>query len=169
MKMLDVLTKNTSLFDAAATFLNRDATHEDIASAGNKCLVVLYGGGEDDSVHALRYLTFVRSAASAKVHLARLPPTEEADAQHSDRTFHQVQKWLGVNLEPTNWGWKSSHQGLIPVMSTKEPAPLTLLMQLQERLHRKKLHVPESRAETFCPLQVLIGEDVQLSTVVDHG
>uniref|UniRef100_A0A8D9A105 Uncharacterized protein n=1 Tax=Cacopsylla melanoneura TaxID=428564 RepID=A0A8D9A105_9HEMI len=127
MKMLDVLTKNPSLFDAAATFLNRDATHEDIASAGNKCLVVLYGGGEDDSVHALRYLTFVRSAASAKVHLARLPPTEEAAAQHSYRTFHQVQKWLGVNLEPTNWGWKSSHQGLIPVMSTKEPAPLTLL------------------------------------------
>uniref|UniRef100_A0A8D8RS01 Uncharacterized protein n=1 Tax=Cacopsylla melanoneura TaxID=428564 RepID=A0A8D8RS01_9HEMI len=61
------------------------------------------------------------------LHLARLPPTEEAAAQHSYRTFHQVQKWLGVNLEPTNWGWKSSHQGLIPVMSTKEPAPLTLL------------------------------------------
>ena len=92
MKMLYVLSKQPDLLEVATTFLNYDATHEEIASAGNKCLVALYGGGEDDSLNALRYGIFLRSAANAKVHLARLPPTEEADGQHSYRTYHQVQK-----------------------------------------------------------------------------
>lgn len=127
MKMLCVLSKQQHLLEAAITFLNHDATHEEIASAGNKCLVALYGGGEDDSLNALRYGIFLRSAANAKVHLARLPPTEEAAAQHSYRTYHQVQMWLGVEKEPTNWGWTTNQQGLTPVTTTKEPAPLTLL------------------------------------------
>src|ERR1700761_7119678 len=69
MKMLYVLSKQPDLLEVATTFLNYDATHEEIASAGNKCLVALYGGGEDDPLNALRYGIFLRSAANAKVHL----------------------------------------------------------------------------------------------------
>ena len=127
IKLWYVLSKQQHLLDAATTFLKNDATHEEIASAGNKCLVALYGGGEDDSLHSLRYGIFLRSAANTKINLARLPPTEEAAAQHAYRTYHQVQKWLGLEKEPTSWGWTKSQQGLIPVTSTKEPAPLTLL------------------------------------------
>lgn len=129
-KLLSVLSKQPDLLDAATTFLNNNATPEEIASAGNKYFVALYGGGKDDSLHALRYGIFVRSAASAKANLARLPPTEEAAAQHSYRTYHQVQQWLGVEKDPTEWGWTRSQEGLTAVASTKEPAPQTLLKLL---------------------------------------
>ncbi len=61
-----------------------------LGSAGNKLLVALYGGRDDSILHDLRYEIFVRSAANAKDHLGRLPPTKEAAAQHSYRTYHQV-------------------------------------------------------------------------------
>lgn len=38
---------------------------------------------------------FVKTAAFAKVDLARLPPTEDGATLHAYRTYHQVQKWLG--------------------------------------------------------------------------
>lgn len=127
IKMLDVLQKHPWLIDVATIFLQPEVTHEEIGSAGNKLLVALYGGGVTSTLHTLRYEIFVRSAASAKIHLARLPPTEEAAAQHAYRTYHQVQKWLGVDKDPTKWGWTSNQQELFPVACVKDPAPQTLL------------------------------------------
>lgn len=54
---------------------------------------------------------FVWSAANAKVHLDRLHPTEEAAAWHSYRTYHQVQKYLAVQKERTNWGRTGASSG----------------------------------------------------------
>lgn len=39
----------------------------------------------------------------------------------------QVQKWLGNEKNPLDWGWIRSTQGLIPQLMTKPPAPQPLL------------------------------------------
>ena len=127
-KLWSVLQKNHHLVDLATVFLLPDASHEAIARAGEKCLVALYGGDDNhDSLHGLRYQLFVKTAANAKVNLARLPPTEEAARYHAYRTYHQVQKWLGVEKEASDWGWTRSQQGLTPITTKSEPAPQTLL------------------------------------------
>lgn len=46
---------------------------------------------------------------------------------HSWRAYHQVQKWLGVNKNPCDWGWATSEQGLMPITMTAKPAPQSLL------------------------------------------
>lgn len=106
-------------------------SHEAIAKAGEKCFVALYGGDfKKDTLNSLRYQLFVKCAANAKINLARLPPTEEAASHHSYRTYHQVQKWLGTNKSPTEWGWKLDDQGIIPVTATTDPAPALLLRMI---------------------------------------
>ena len=62
-----------------------------------------------------------------KFTLASLPPTDAAARFHSLRTYHQVQKWLGNDLSPTNWGWNATTKGLVPVTTDKDPAPPDLL------------------------------------------
>ena len=38
-----------------------------------------------------------------------------------------VQKWLGNDLPPTQWGWKVTSKGLEPITTDKDPAPQELL------------------------------------------
>ena len=59
--------------------------------------------------------------------LASLPPTDAAARFHSLHTYLQVQKWLGIDLPPTEWGWKMTGNGLAPITTDKDPAPLDLL------------------------------------------
>lgn len=123
--------KRQDLVDLATIFLQPDATQENIAEAGEKCLVALYGGvASTQTLHDLRFTLFVKTAANAKTNLARLPPTTEASAFHAFRTYHQVQKWLGVEKDPTEWGWEISTRGLIPITTNKEPAPAQLLKMI---------------------------------------
>lgn len=127
-KLWGQFQKRQELVDLAAIFLLADATHESIAKAGEKCLVALYGGDPaTQRLHELRFQLFVKAATNAKVNLARLPPTTAASSFHAFRTYHQVQKWLGVEKDPTDWGWKTSPCGLIPIATDKEPAPSQLL------------------------------------------
>ena len=35
-----------------------------------------------------------------------LPPTSSAVSQHSLKVYHQVQAWLGNDLDPEGYGWK---------------------------------------------------------------
>ena len=88
----------------------------------------MYGGDFlTDTLNSLRYKLFVTSAANTKINLARLPPTEDAARHHAYRTYHQVQKWLGVNKNPTDWGWKLDDQGLTPITITMDPAPQLMI------------------------------------------
>ncbi|KAL1446643.1 hypothetical protein WDU94_013906 [Cyamophila willieti] len=88
----------------------------------------LYGGDiTKDTLDYLRYKSFITSTS---INLARLPPTEDAAGHHAARCYFQVQKWRGVNLNPTDWGWKLSSQGLIPITTTMDAAPPTLLRKI---------------------------------------
>ncbi|GBP25753.1 hypothetical protein EVAR_12233_1 [Eumeta japonica] len=83
--------------------------------------------------------------------MARLPPTEEAAIQHVYRAYHQVQNWLGVDKNLTNWGWTSNEQGLFPVTYLKDTAPQTLLKFVScmccKECNGRGRKVPENRAK----------------------
>ncbi|CAH1100496.1 unnamed protein product [Psylliodes chrysocephalus] len=49
--------------------------------------------------------------------------TKDVTGHHAARCYLQVQKWQGVNLNPTDWGWKQSSQGLTPIPTTMDQAP----------------------------------------------
>jgi hypothetical protein len=84
----------------------------------------------NENLNGLRYIHFVKSAATVKVILAPLPPTTEAAKYHAYRTYHQVQKWLGVKNKATDWGWEMTATGLVPITTDLEPAPQSLLRMI---------------------------------------
>lgn len=129
MKWCNILKKTPDWIDLANIFLDPNANKEDVGNAGEKILMNLYGG-DVGTLNTLRYSAFVKSAVTVKVNLARLPPTTDAAKYHSWRTYHQLQKWLGVEKNPCDWGWETSEQGLMPVTMCAEPAPQTLLKMM---------------------------------------
>lgn len=72
----------------------------------------------------------MKSAASSKINLARLPPTTEAAQHHALRVYHQVQKWIGLEKDPSDYGWAFGEKGLMPIRMLADPAPQSLLRML---------------------------------------
>lgn len=79
------------------------------------------------SLNQYRFQSFTRSVANMKPEISSLPPTENAAKQHSRRTYHQVQQWLGNELPPQEWGWKRVGDTLVPITTEDLPAPEDLL------------------------------------------
>lgn len=65
--------------------------------------------------------------AKNSFNLRSLPPTRDGAKQHTYRVYHQIQKWGDIHLEPTEWGWKRTVNGLLPVTTEKPAAPPALL------------------------------------------
>ncbi|GBM50045.1 hypothetical protein AVEN_90783-1, partial [Araneus ventricosus] len=127
-KFINLFLKHEELLNRAATFLNPQATTEQVTEAGENVLVALYGGDPaTQNLDALRYHSFVKAAAKTKFNLARLPPTTDAGQLHAMRSYHQVQTWLGNEKDPLKWGWMHTPSGLFPKKSEKDPAPESLL------------------------------------------
>lgn len=133
LKVTTLSKKFENLEIAIDTFVNRNSDPDSIDAAGEKVLVALYGGKTEDSLNKLRYDGFSRSITKSKFNLASLPPTKAAARQHSLRTFHQVQHWMGNDLQAESWGWKHGSQGLTPILTLQDPAPKELLEFVQCR------------------------------------
>ena len=125
MKFAKLMEKDSDLVQVARTFTSGSASAEEIASAGEKFLARLYSSSTsgEESPNQMRYTIFSKSLSKLGFELASLPPTKSAAHQHSLRTYHQVQKWLGWEKDPLEWGWKPSPDGIIPITTTMEPAP----------------------------------------------
>ncbi|GBM17076.1 hypothetical protein AVEN_107517-1 [Araneus ventricosus] len=127
-KFISLFLKHEEILNRAATFLNSQATTEQVTEAGEYVLVALYGGDPaTQNLDELRYHSFVKAAAKTKFNLARLPPTTDAAQLHAMRSYHQVQTWLGNEKDPLKWGWMHTPSGLFPKKSEKDPAPESLL------------------------------------------
>lgn len=74
-----------------------------------------------------RFHCFEKATTKNSMNLASLPPTRKAAREHSFRVYHQMQIWLGNQLPPTNWGWKQTSNGLLPITTTHSPVPEALL------------------------------------------
>jgi len=138
-KICSTYMKNTALSAVVAPFLTSNATTQQIKDAGEKFLVVVYGGNIDnDNLGDLRYRLFTRSVTNAILELARLPPTRDAANYHSLRTYQQVQAWLGNELRPSVWGWSLTTRGVLPIPTTKNAAPdnINCFLQVQQNSSR---------------------------------
>ena len=56
-----------------------------------------------------------------------LPPTQDAAKYHSLRTFHQVQTWMGRDLNPEDWGFKMVKGSWTPIRMSNTPGSGDLL------------------------------------------
>ncbi|GBN93925.1 hypothetical protein AVEN_97861-1 [Araneus ventricosus] len=127
-KFISLFLKHEELLNRAATFLNPQATTEQVTEAGEKCsCCFVWGDPATENLDELRYHSFVKAAAKTKFNLARLPPTTAAAELHAMRGYHQVQTWLGNEKDPLKWGWMHTPSGLFPKKSEKDPAPESLL------------------------------------------
>ena len=127
-----ILEEKQELLDI---FCSSSSTDKDIVSAGEKLVVLLYGGG-DYSLDDLRYKKYkeqlYKSGCIQKdVDPRRLPPTSSSAKYHSLRVFHQVQEWLGNNLDPLLYGWERRELKLSPKTSDMGIAPEGALKMLK--------------------------------------
>lgn len=127
LKFVNLLEKHEELQELAAVFKKPHADPTEIAEAGKAFILQLYGNKECKSLGDLRYQCFVKTLSRSTFTLSSLPPTDAAARFHSLRTYLQVQKWLGIDLPPTDWGWKKTENGLAPIATNKDPAPPDLL------------------------------------------
>ena len=115
---------------AAQVFL-QEVSLETVQSAGEKALVMMYGGNPSESLDALRYRLFCSKVAveTTFVQVHTLPPTSVVTRFHSLRVYLQVQEWLGncQMVEPKQCGWKLEHGRLVPVPTDIPAAPSDLL------------------------------------------
>lgn len=127
LKFVNLLEKHEELQELVALFKKPHVDPAKIAEAGRSFIFRLYGNRECESLGDLRYQCFAKSLSKSTFTLASLPPTDAAARFHSLRTYLQVQKWLGIDLSPTDWGWKMTGSGLAPITTNKDPAPPDLL------------------------------------------
>ncbi|GBM47599.1 hypothetical protein AVEN_77038-1 [Araneus ventricosus] len=122
-KFMNILN-STELQKVVNIFRDENTCPDDIDEAGQKILMVLYGG---KTVKELRSKLFQKSLIKNNFNLASPPPTTAAACEHSVRAYLQVQLWSGFAKSPLDWGWKETKHGLFPVTTHKEPAPPAFL------------------------------------------
>ena len=128
VKFLKTLSTNLDLESYITKFTDPSAHPKEITAVGEKFLIALYGGNHPTTtLYKVRYKQYVTSAYKASANTASIPPTEAAAQQHAFRVFHQVQQWIGNYLDPEQWGWKLTENGLVPITTLKPPAPERLL------------------------------------------
>ncbi|GBM71018.1 hypothetical protein AVEN_56658-1 [Araneus ventricosus] len=122
--------KPRHLEEKIQVFFNSEATIDQVAKAGETFLIHLYRGNPRTSAcdfNHLRNTLFTQSATKARSTPARLPPTVDAAPFHALRSYLQIQKWLGHEKNPLEWGWVPTRFGLSPRKMERDAAPESLL------------------------------------------
>ena len=93
--------KSAAFFAEAKKFLLPDIEQKAIELAGEKVLVEVYGGRQQDTINKLRYVKYNQKLASCSTALqpCNLPPTSAAAKFHIQRTYYQVQEWINLDTE----------------------------------------------------------------------
>lgn len=133
LKYFGLLDRKRPFLNQIMEFYNPNASRENLIKAGTDIVKNLYAPclqetkDEEISLKKLRYLCYRKRTDKSSFNLAALPPTDESAEQHFYRTYYQVQLWMGNDLDPLQWGWKNTVNGLFPVETTKEPLPENFL------------------------------------------
>ena len=123
--------------DLSGVFYNSDSIINEIISAGEKIIMELYTEAKKcGDLNSLRSFLFKkqlqkRGLIQKKVDIRRLPPSSSAAGYHSLRVYHQIQEWLGNNLDPLQYGWKISEDRITPVTTDLPLAPENLLHRIK--------------------------------------
>ncbi|GBN66090.1 hypothetical protein AVEN_80520-1 [Araneus ventricosus] len=108
--------------------MSKQAQPDRLVDAGQRLLVALYGGKDDDTLNGLIFQLFTKSLVKENFNLASLPPTLEALRKHCVSTYLRIQMWLGQVMNPLKWGWQNTKHGLHLITTIKTSATLLLLM-----------------------------------------
>lgn len=135
LKAYKILDKDKELRKSVSIFYKENASKKELVKVGEKFIMALYGGAvknlKAENLDELRFKIYTQKitvvALDSKFDLSSLPPTTAAATQHIFRVYHQIQTWLGFHLDPTAWGWSLERNALVPIKTTKEPAPQELL------------------------------------------
>jgi hypothetical protein len=78
-----------ALKNSSKVLSNTDTSVEQLVQAGERALVVLYGGKLGDKLNGLRYKKFCERTATKKIYLQSqtLPPTAASVKYHSMRVY----------------------------------------------------------------------------------
>ncbi|KAJ8870157.1 hypothetical protein PR048_029169, partial [Dryococelus australis] len=99
-------------------------TEEEIQAAGHAAMVSLYSGRTGETLDEIRHRMFkLKATKSIRVKPEVLPPTKDVSALHSLRVYHQVQQWMGTDMDPLSCGWEFHHGRLAPTKMREAPAP----------------------------------------------
>ena len=126
------LLRKSTLFQKIADVFMAANTHQETEEAGEKAVVLLYGGEEKDSLNHLRYVKYVQKVAisTKSFQPSSLPPSSSAAKYHCFRVYFQVQAWENLNdasLDPRQWGWEVDNRMLVPMLTDLPAAPEELL------------------------------------------
>ena len=126
------LLRKSTLFQKIADVFMAANTHQETEEAGEKAVVLLYGGEEKDSLNHLRYVKYVQKVAisTKSFQPSSLPPSSSAAKYHCFRVYFQVQSWENLNdasLDPRQWGWEVDNSMLVPMLTDLPAASEELL------------------------------------------
>ncbi|KAG1665078.1 hypothetical protein GQR58_019552 [Nymphon striatum] len=128
---LNLVKKSKIIQLVSETICDYWATQSDVGDASMKAFVELYGGNSASSLKQLRYSKYLDMICKGVLQPEKLPPTERAAYYHGLRVHVQVIEWQMLdeasNLDPKEWGWKSTDGYLTPITTDKEIAPKELL------------------------------------------
>ena len=126
---MTVLSKYAALSRAVDVFVSANSSKGDIEKLGEKAILVIYGCTSSLTLNDTRVARFLQRVATSTQYVSpeKLPPTSDAAALHSHRTYHQVQTWYGRDIPAGEWGWKQSPTGLVPIRMNQAAAPETCM------------------------------------------
>ena len=129
--VLKKFKENVELQKAAEVFDSTLSISSQIESAGERVLVVMYGGKTNEPLNSLRHRKYREKLAKslALVDPKGLPPTSAAGKYHSYRAFLQKCQWKSSECDmlPESWGWTLNDSGHYPTKTNQPPAPDDLL------------------------------------------
>ena len=90
---------------------------------------LLYGAKKEEMMAELRARIMGEKVLNSTrfVNAERLPPTEDALKYHSYRCYHQILKWMGIDLKGEEWGWYIRDGMFYPKTMDNRCAPDKLL------------------------------------------
>ena len=111
--------------------LVHSSSQTSVRSASSQLLNILCSGEDYENLTEARYNKLQKMIASCDaLDPKRLPPTESAAENHGLRVHLQVAQWASLDefcLNPTEWGWKQSKNGLVPILTDLPVAPTDIL------------------------------------------
>ena len=109
---------------------DNDVDREKLFDTDKRIIQHIYSPNLQNSISLgeLRYLLLVKRVDKAAVELESLAPSDDAANFHILRVYLQVQLWMGnTDINPENWGWEKTENGLIPIQTRRPIAPPELL------------------------------------------
>ena len=132
VKSIKALMNKPYLKSSIEKFYTSDANIDEVLQAGEAVAVALYGGAQDEDLDEYRYKCFAKTVKHNASMLASIPPTKGAMAQHSKRVYLEIQNSLAnpknpLPLTATDFGWRKTPNGLMPIPTNLDPAPQDVL------------------------------------------